>query len=296
MLYFRFPSFLSRLLCFPLVKQTLSGLATSLRGLLGLPAAFLQLRRCSLQSSMWAMCRWVTDNVLPRHTSLIMFKLTGWSLLWSSPPCILLSSSYFEVSCPVGEGKHFSLCVECLLFVPHLQNFEISRCEIRNLIHHHYRTDSGFCIVLRWYRLISSSSLCPVTFVSCVQSCGGRAAFTRASGLLSTFVLFDVVLFNSMRADPGSGQLHPNAAPLFSNSRCCKAWMSHLFISSAGNRSHPGSTSKARKNLQTCAGCWTTVHLDLKTQKCSFYRPQPDNNMLHCIVQHPTANTNKHQY
>lgn len=85
MLYFRLPSFLSCLLCFPLFEQTLSGLAAVLRGLLGLPAAFLQLRRCSLRSSVWAMCRWVTDNVLPCHASLIMFKLTGWSLLWSSP-------------------------------------------------------------------------------------------------------------------------------------------------------------------------------------------------------------------
>lgn len=110
MLYFRFPSFLSRLLCFPLVKQTLSGLGAALRGLLGLPAAFLQLRRCSLRSSVWAMCRWVTDNVLPRHASLIMFKLLGWSLLWSSPHVFFSQAAVLRFHALLERENIFPLC------------------------------------------------------------------------------------------------------------------------------------------------------------------------------------------
>lgn len=119
MLYFRFLSFLSRLLCFPLVKQTVSGLAAALRGLLGLPAAFLQLRRCSLRSSVWAICRWVTDNVLPHHASLIMFKLTGWSLLWSSPHVFFSQAAVLRFHALLERENIFLLVLNvcCLCYI-----------------------------------------------------------------------------------------------------------------------------------------------------------------------------------
>lgn len=90
-------------------------------GLLGLPAAFLQLRRRSLRPRVLAVCCSVADNALPRHASSIMFKLTRMRPFVD----MFSSAAVLRFHAPSEGERHFALCVECLAFLPHLQSFVV---------------------------------------------------------------------------------------------------------------------------------------------------------------------------
>lgn len=135
--------------------------------------------------------------------SLIMFKLWGWSLLGSPPPPPHPMFFFFRAAVlrfhALLERENILLFVLDVCSLCHIYKtlsskdmelliwFNIVRNRLNIIVYSPLKTLNGTelslplgCVLSHWWVVCSHV--------------GGHAAFTRASGLLRTFVGFDVVL------------------------------------------------------------------------------------------------------